>query len=170
MNKAFPSVNISSTQEAFNNVISRDDVRQYTRDGQVYYGVTVDGDIWINPEVHNNQSELFNTSIHEFGHVWTNYLQTTEKGQQIYRKGAELVQQTALYKRQLKKFNGDATKAINETMAIMIANKGENIADASLLSKFTNWLQGMWTYIKTQFKMSKNLSSVMFSISVVVKK
>ena len=159
MNKAFPSVNISSTQEAFNNVISRDDVRQYTRDGQVYYGVTVDGDIWINPEVHNNQSELFNTSIHEFGHVWTNYLQTTEKGQQIYRKGAELVQQTALYKRQLKKFNGDATKAVNETMAIMIANKGENIADASLLSKFTNWLQGMWTYIKTQFKMSKDLTT-----------
>ena len=159
MNKSFPSVNISSTQEAFNNVISRDDVRQYTKDGQVYYGVTVDGDIWINPEVHNTQSQLFDTSIHEFGHVWTNYLQTTEKGQQIYRKGAELVQQTALYKRQLKKFNGDATKAVNETMAIMIANKGVDIADASLLSKFKNWLQGMWTYIKTQFKMSKDLTT-----------
>lgn len=159
MNKAFPSVNISSTQEAFNNVISRDDVRQYTRDGQVYYGVTVDGDIWINPEVHNSQSELFNTSIHEFGHVWTNYLQTTEKGRDIYKKGSQLVMETQLYKQQLRKFNGDVKKAVNETMAILIANKGEDIASASLVSKFKNWLQGMWTYIKTQFKISKDLTT-----------
>jgi len=159
MNKAFPSVNISSTQEAFNNVINREDVRNYTRDGVTYYGVTVDGDIWINPEVHNSQSELFNTSIHEFGHVWTNYLQTTEKGRDIYKKGTELVMQTQLYKQQLRKFNGDVKKAVNEAMAILIANKGEDIASASLVSKFKNWLQGMWTYIKTQFKMSKDLTT-----------
>lgn len=158
MNKSFPSVNISSTQEAFNNVINREDVRNYTRDGVTYYGVTVDGDIWINPEVHNSQSELFNTSIHEFGHVWTNYLQTTEKGREIYKKGTELVMQTQLYKKQLRKFNGDVKRAVNETMAILIANKGEDIASASLISKFKNWLQGMWTYIKSQFKMSKDLT------------
>jgi len=158
MNKSFPSVNISSTQEAFNNVINRQDVRNYTRDGVTYYGVTVDGDIWINPEVHNSQSELFNTSIHEFGHVWTNYLQTTEKGREIYKKGTELVMQTQLYKKQLRKFNGDVKRAVNETMAILIANKGEDIASASLISKFKNWLQGMWTYIKSQFKMSKDLT------------
>lgn len=43
-------------------------------------------------------------------------------------------------------------------MAILIANKGEDIASASLISKFKNWLQGMWTYIKSQFKMSKDLT------------
>ena len=68
---------------------------------------------------------MFNTSIHEMGHVWTDYLQTTEQGKRIYAKGAELVQQTETFKEQLKRFNGDVNKATNEAMAILIGNKGE---------------------------------------------
>ena len=43
-------------------------------------------------------------------------------------------------------------------MAILIGNKGETIANATLKSKFKEWLLGMWKYIQNQFKMSKDLS------------
>ena len=119
---------------------------------------TVDGDIYINPDVHNSESELFNTAIHEMGHVWTDYIQTTEQGRKIYKRGATLVKKTEEYKRQLKKFDGNEKRAVDETMAILIGNKGETIANATLKSKFKEWLLGMWKYIQNQFKMSKDLS------------
>ena len=44
-------------------------------------------------------------------------------------------------------------------MAILIGNKGQNIADASIKSKFREWLIGMWNYIRDKFKMSKDLTA-----------
>ena len=158
LNTAFPSVVISTDSETFNNVINSEGVQQYLKGDEVIYGVTTNGDIYINPDVHSSESALFNTTIHEMGHVWTDYLKTTEKGKQIYAKGLELAKQTDEYQRQLKKFNGDSIKAANETLAVLIGNKGQTIADASIQSKFEEWLLGMWKYIKQQFKMSKDLS------------
>jgi hypothetical protein len=93
------------------------------------------------------------------GHIWTDYLQVTKKGKEIYKKGAELVQQTEEYKKQLAIFNGDVNKATNEAMAVLIGNKGQTITDAAIKSKFTEWLLGMWNYIKSQFKLSKDLTA-----------
>lgn len=159
MNLAFPSVVINSDVDTFNNVMSQDNVRTYLRGDEIIYGVTVDGDIYINPEVHETKSSLYNTSIHEMGHVWTDYLQTTKKGREIYKKGAEVVQETDEFKKQLKRFDGDVDKATREAMAILIGNKGETIVNGSIKSKFSEWLIGMWNYIKSQFKMSKDLSA-----------
>lgn len=159
MNLAFPSVVINSDVDTFNNVMSQDNVRTYLRGDEIIYGVTVDGDIYINPEVHETKSSLYNTSIHEMGHVWTDYLQTSKKGKEIYNRGAEVVQETEEFKRQLEKFDGDVEKATRETMAILIGNKGETIVNGSIKSKFQEWLIGMWNYIKAQFKMSKDLSA-----------
>jgi len=158
MNIAFPSVNISTDQQTFNTVIEQDNVVKYRKGNEVIYGVTVDGDIYINPDVHNSTSALHNTAIHEMGHVWTDYLQTTRKGRNIYAKGVALVEQTEEYQKQLKKFKGDKKKAANETMAILIGNKGQTIADASIKSKFKEWLLGMWKFIKSQFKQTKDLT------------
>ena len=159
MNTAFPSVNISTDSQTFSTVIESEGVKKYLKGDEVIYGVTVDGDVYINPDVHNSQSSIYNTAIHEMGHVWTDYLQTTKQGKKIYKKGAELVQQTEEFKKQLKAFNGDVTKATNEAMAILIGNKGQTIADASIKSKFQEWLLGMWKYIKSQFKLSKDLTA-----------
>lgn len=158
MNISFPGVVINTDANSFNNVMSQDNVTKYLKGNEIVYGVTVDGDIYINPEVHNSESALFNTSIHEMGHVWTDYLQTTEQGKKIYKQGAELVQQTDTFKTQLERFNGDVTKATNEAMAILIGNKGQTIADASVKSKFQEWLLGMWQYIQKKFKLSTDLS------------
>jgi hypothetical protein len=159
MNTAFPSVNISTDSQTFSTVIESEGVKKYLKGDEVIYGVTVDGDVYINPDVHNSQSSIYNTAIHEMGHVWTDYLQTTKKGKEIYRKGAELVQKTEEFKKQLGIFNGDVAKATNEAMAILIGNKGETITDAAIKSKFQEWLLGMWKYIKSQFKLSTDLTA-----------
>tara|TARA_R100000935_G_scaffold10727_2_gene21435 strand:- start:11093 stop:20389 length:9297 start_codon:yes stop_codon:yes gene_type:complete len=158
MNTSFPSVAFSTDGTTFNNVVQSEGVKVYLKGDEVLYGVTVNGDIYINPQTHNSDSELFNTAIHEMGHVWTDYLQTTEKGKAIYSKGQELVMQTDEFATQLRKFNGDIAKATNEAMAILIGNKGQTIADASLKSKFQEWLLGMWKSIKEQFKLSSDLT------------
>ena len=150
MNISFPQTNITTDKATFETVMAQENVQKYKKGDQTIYGVTVDGDVYINPDVHNSQSSLFNTSIHEMGHVWTDYLQTTKKGRTIYSKGVALVEQTEEFQRQLKRFNGDRAKAANETMAILIGNKGQTIADASVKSKFKEWLLGMWNYIKSQ--------------------
>ena len=159
MNISFPQTNITTDKATFETVMAQENVQKYKKGDQTIYGVTVDGDVYINPDVHNSQSSLFNTSIHEMGHVWTDYLQTTKKGRTIYSKGVALVEQTEEFQRQLKRFNGDRAKAANETMAILIGNKGQTIADASVKSKFKEWLLGMWNYIKSQFKQTENLTA-----------
>jgi len=159
LNISFPGVVINTDLDTFSEVMSRDNVKQYLKDGEVVYGVTVDGDVYINPEVHNSNSKLFNTAIHEMGHVWTDYLKTTKKGREIYNKGAEIVQKTNEFKKQLKNFDGDVAKATDEAMAILIGNKGETIIEGANRSKFVDWLMGMWEYVKSQFKMSKDLTA-----------
>jgi hypothetical protein len=168
MNEAFPSVKASASKEEFDKVMASDGVRQFVKDGQIVYGVTSNGDVYINPEVHNSESALFNTAIHEFGHVWTDFLHTSEKGRAIHAKGVSLIEDAVrskdagvepIYREQLKKFGGDRAKATRETMAILIGNKGEAIANQSLKSKFVKWLDAMWQHVKQSFKMSKDLTS-----------
>ena len=159
MNKAFPNAQMYTDQETFNTVMNSDRVRSYSVNrGDVVYGVTVDGDVYVNPDVHNSQSEMFDTAIHEVGHVWQNYLQTTKKGKQLYRKGVELVQQTEEFQKQLKEFDGDIEAAAREAMAILIGNKGEKIASQSLKAQFKEWLNTMWEFIRSQFKLSEDLT------------
>jgi hypothetical protein len=156
LNKSFPFVQFSVNQETFNKMLASPDVTPYIKNGQVIYGMTKDGKIFINPEVHKSKSDLFNTAIHEMGHVWIENLKL--QGKEIYNKGAALIKQTALYRRNLKKFDGDVTKAVDETMATLIGNKGETVVNESLKGKIKNWLDSVWTFVKNTFKLSKDLS------------
>ena len=159
LQRSFPDSNIIVDADTFNGVMQRDGVKEYLKDGDVIYGVTVDGKIFINPDVHKTSSDLFNTAIHEMGHVWTNYIQQTPKGKKLYNRGIELVKETDTYIEQLEIFNGDVIKAANEAMAILIGNKGESITNESIKSKWRDWLIGLWDYIKSQFKQFKDLTS-----------
>ena len=155
--RSFPDTNIIIDTDTFNSVMQRDGVKEYLKDGDVVYGVTVEGEIFINPEVHNTSSDLFNTSIHEMGHVWTKYIQQTPKGKILYNKGIALVKETDTYREQLNIFDGDVIKAAEEAMAILIGNKGESITNQAINSKWGDWLIGLWDYVKSQFKRFKNL-------------
>lgn len=167
LKKAFPSVKIYVSKPMFDNVMASDKVRKYVKDGMVIYGVTVDGDIYINPDIHDSASALFNTSIHEFGHVWSNFLQTTARGKELYTKGVALIEQAAktdekikaMYAEQLKKFDGDKKRALNEMVSILIGNKGADFVNQTLAGRFKNWLKAVFTFIKSEFKLSRDLTS-----------
>jgi len=167
LNKSFPNAKVYLEKEMFDNVMASEKVRKFVKNGMVIYGVTVDGDIYINPEVHNSTSELFNTSIHEFGHLWSNFLQTTARGKELYAKGVSLIEQAiktdskmkALYAEQLRKLNGDKKRALNEMVSILIGDKGAEITEKSLKQRFTNWLNAVFTFIKSEFKLSRELTS-----------
>ena len=164
--QAFPNVVVSVDAETFNNVMNSEGVRPFVSDGVVIYGVTVNGDIYINPEVHNSNSDLFNTSIHEFGHVWQDFLSTTEEGMALLNRGYELIKEaigvdsyiTSLYNSQLEKFNGDERKALNEVTSILIGNKGAEVVNRSISSKIKDWLSDVWNYISSAFKVSDELT------------
>ena len=159
LQRSFPDTNMIVDTDTFNGVMQRDGVKKYLKSGDVIYGVTVDGKIFINPDVHETSSALFNTAIHEMGHVWTNYIQQTPKGKKLYNKGIELVKETDVYKEQLEIFNGDVIKAAGEAMSILIGNKGESITNESIKSKWLDWLIGLWDYVKSQFKQFKDLTN-----------
>jgi hypothetical protein len=162
LNLVFPDAILSVDAKAFNEIMNTEGVKKHLTGDEIVYGVTLNGNMYINPDVHNSESALFNTAIHEMGHVWTNYLETTPKGREMYGKGVELVKETDTYKEQLEVFKGDEVKAARETIAILIGNKGETIIDGATKSKFKEWLLGLWNYIKKQlskFKQFKDLTS-----------
>jgi hypothetical protein len=166
LQEAFPNVIVSVDTETFNNILSSPGVRTFVSDGVVIYGVTINGDIYINPDVHKSESDLFNTSIHEFGHVWQDFLSTTEEGKRILEKGYSLIKEavgvdpyiTSLYNTQLAKFNGNETKALNEVASILIGNKGAEVVNKSVSERIKDWLSDVWNYISSAFKMSSELT------------
>jgi len=171
INKAFPNVSVYTTSAAFNRILENSETKLTMKGDAVLYGVTANGDIYINPEVHNTESELFNTIIHEFGHVWLNMLLTSpegSKGRKLYQQGINIIREgiktdpklKALYDRQMKLFNNNEADAINEMLAILIGNRGEMISKAStdIRNKFNDFLLAMWEYVRATFKMSKDIS------------
>lgn len=169
INKAFPNVAVYTTPEAFNRILQNTDTKLTMKGDAVLYGVTANGDIYINPEVHNTESDLFNTIIHEFGHVWLNMLLTSplgSKGRKLYEQGVNIIREgiktdpklKALYDNQMKLFNNNEADAINEMLAILIGNRGELISKASIRTKFNDFLLAMWEYVRSTFKMSKDIS------------
>ena len=159
LQQAFPNVDFNMTQEAFDAVMERPDIRKRQKDGQVLYGISIDENtIYINPAAHNSLSSLFNTQIHEYGHVALDLLETTEEGKQKLAVGLELATEHPLYEKNLKEFEGiyatkaEAEKAAAiETLATLIGDKGEGIANQSLKQRFMSWLKSMYEYFKNTY-------------------
>ena len=159
INRSFPFMNISTDQETMNTALMSPRVTAYLKKGDVVYGLTADNQILINSEVHNSEIDLFNTAIHEMGHVWVENLKLTPRGRKIYNRGAQLVKQTKTYEKFLKKFDGDVDKAVDEAMAVLIGNKGESVVEASLKQKIKDWIASLWSYVKDNFKLSNDLTT-----------
>ena len=168
MQKAFPDVVFSLTQEDFDNYIANEPNLRliHNKNGRVIYGVAVGNKVYINPSAHFSESEIFDTMVHEFGHVWQTFLNSTEEGKRLYNLGTMLIQDAVLedayiaktYEEQLEKFNGNEKQALREVMAILIGNKGADILNKKVSTDFKNWLFNVWSYIKKYFKMSSELT------------
>jgi hypothetical protein len=159
MRHAFPSVGITSTQAEFDAIMESDNVRTRVKDGMVVYGITLDGNIYLNPEAVDVA-----TPIHEFGHIWIDYLrhQALEspkgKAAKLLAKGLELAK-TSNKKRynEYKKKYGDSELAAEELLVELMATRGETIVNESLKAKFKEWFNGFFKYIKENFKTSKEI-------------
>jgi uncharacterized protein YbjQ (UPF0145 family) len=152
---AFPEVSVSTTQEEFDNFLEQEGVRAREKDGKVIYGVTKDGRIFLNPS-----EQTLRTPIHEFGHIWIDYLRSKEsgkKGDMLLQKGFELVDGTAEYERALKEY-GNRELALEEALVELMAVKGDTIASAAKRSEFLEWMNAMFKYIKENLTRSKDFA------------
>jgi len=149
---AFPEVSVTTTEQEFNDFLDQEGVRTRESDGTIIYGVTKDGRIFLNPNF-----DTLRTPIHEFGHIWMDYLRSPQsgpKGKALLKKGLELVDGTPEYKRALKEY-GDRDLALEEALVELMATKGDTIINAAKKSKFKSWMNATFKYIKEQFITSK---------------
>lgn len=148
---AFPSVTIVDTREEFLKELENPNVKRFVKDGDVVYGFTKDGKVFLNPEKANS-----NTAIHEYSHIWTGFLK--ENNPSLLKKGYDLLEGTSILNDKIAEF-GDNELARDEAMAELIANKGETIIEAGIRSKFINWLNAVFNYVKANFKSFDKMSA-----------
>lgn len=151
---AFPSVTVSTSQEEFNTIIRQEGVRVRQKNGVTIYGITKGGKIYLNPHAF-----ALSTPIHEFGHIWIDYLRSNisgEKGTQLLERGLKLVEGTLEHKRAILKY-GDNALALEEALVELMAVKGETIIRAAQKSNFKSWMNAVFKYIRDTFITTENL-------------
>lgn len=164
LSKAFPSVEVVTSQEEFNSLLSDLNAKQLLTKTQKVYGAVLDGKLYLNPALEN-----YNTPIHEFGHVWMNTAK--ELAPEIYQKGIELIADTEYvaqvennkdYQRVIKKMRAEGATdedirnyILEEALATAIGDKGESFAEAAQMRNFKNWLNELFEFIKKLTGISK---------------
>lgn len=143
MNTSFPNVTFFTDEASFNDIIQSESVKKYVKDGEIIYGLTTDGKIYLNPSI-----ATANTAIHEMGHIWVDYIQN--KNNKLFQKGVSLIDGTVELEEAIQQL-GDNILARKEALAMLIGNRGETIVNASQRSKFKEWLIGLWQYLQQQF-------------------
>jgi hypothetical protein len=150
LNLSFPDVTFFTDKQSFEDVLSSEGVKEYLKDGDVIYGVTKDGNIYLNPE-----KATYNTAIHEMGHIWVDFIENTNPT--LFAQGLKLVEGTPEFE-SAKARLGDNVFARKEALAMLIGNKGETIADAAMQSQFKEWLVGVWKYLQEIFPNLRKLT------------
>ena len=151
---AFPSVNVATSQVEFDAILNQPGVRTQESNGKTILGLTKDGKIFINPAF-----DSLATPIHEFGHIWTDFLRSDasgKKGTALLARGLKLVEGTDALKAAIEKY-GDTKLAREEALVELMATKGETITNAAQESKFKEWMNATFKYIKQNFTTSDEL-------------
>ena len=145
---AFPGVTVVATQQEFDAMLKEPGVRTKVSKGKTILGMTKDGKVFLNPE----QASL-GTPIHEFGHIWIDFLRSKSsgrKGTRLLEKGLKLVEGTPALKAAIEKY-GDNKLAREEALVELMATKGETIINAAKKSRFKEWMNATFKYIKEKF-------------------
>ena len=152
---AFPEVGVFTTEQEFEKFLNQEGIRsRKDANGNTIYGITKDGKVFLNPE-----NKSLRTPIHEFAHIWVDYLRSKasgKRGKELLDKGLSLVDGTQEYTDALEKY-GERELALEEALVELIATKGDTIINASQKSKFKNWLNALFKYIKDKFVSTKDL-------------
>jgi len=149
LNLSFPDVTFFTDQQSFDDIVSSQNVKKYVKDGEVIYGLTTNGKIYLNPSI-----STANTAIHEMGHIWVDYTQNMNP--ELFNKGISLVEGTDEFIKSKSQL-GDTLEARKEALAMLIGNRGETITNAAQKSKFKEWLVGLWKFLQEQFPSLRSL-------------
>tara|TARA_R110001606_G_scaffold252692_3_gene400473 strand:- start:9303 stop:17198 length:7896 start_codon:yes stop_codon:yes gene_type:complete len=151
---AFPGVSVSNTIQEFNSIVNQPGVRTKESNGKIILGLTKDGKVFLNPE-----AATLNTPIHEFGHIWIDFLRSKAskaKGTKLLARGLKLVEGTPELQAAIEKY-GDTKLAREEALVELMAAKGETIINAAKKSKFKEWMNATFKYIQQTMKGTKEL-------------
>lgn len=153
---AFPGVSVTNTVQEFNEIMSQPGVRTKESNGKVILGLTKDGKVFLNPE-----AATLNTPIHEFGHIWIDFLRSKAsgiKGTKLLARGLKLVEGTPELQAAIEKY-GDTKLAREEALVELMATKGETIINAAKKSKFKEWMNATFKYIQQKMKGTKEIKT-----------
>ena len=155
---SFPDVSVFDTQYEFEKGLLENNVRMYNKGGKDIYGFTTGNKIFLNPK-HINEGVL----LHEYGHVWQDFLR--KNNMDLLNVGYDLIQKDKgfeEYKIIYGEKNADGTDnfdvARDEYMADLISTRGQALLEAANRSRFVNFLNAVFTYIKRFFRKFTNMS------------
>jgi hypothetical protein len=151
---AFPNTQFFTDKESWRDIMNSEGVKKYLKKGDVVYGLTMDGKIYLNPDFSN-----FNTPIHETGHLWVDMIE--ESNPKLFQKGLELVEGSKELASAIKVY-GDTVQARKEALAMLIGNRGETLTNAAQKSKFKEWLLALWKYVQSNFPSLQELTPKQF--------
>lgn len=147
---SFPNTQFFTDKESWKDIMNSDGVKKYLKKGDVVYGLTMDGKIYLNPNFSN-----FNTPIHETGHLWVDMIE--ESSPELFQKGLELVEGSKELASAIKTY-GDNVQARKEALAMLIGNRGETLTNAAQKSKFKEWLLALWKYVQSSFPSLRDMN------------
>ncbi|MCL2206573.1 MAG: hypothetical protein FWB90_00570 [Fibromonadales bacterium] len=150
------AVEVITDKDKFEGAISK---HFATPDGTIYGYATTDGRIGLNPDKMNA-----NTPMHEYGHLWIDFVKRNNKG--LYNEIARLALQTDEFQQLMQNpaySSLTAQQRAEEAIATIIGNKGEaafHNAPKGLQAKLKQLIAELWQWIKEQFGHSSNIRSL----------
>ena len=149
LGQAFPATTWFTDPVTWERVLSSDGVKQYVKNGEIVYGITRGGDIYLNPKFRD-----LNTPIHEAGHILLDYYEVNHP--ELFKKGMKLVEGTKELKEAIAEL-GDNVKARKEALATLIGNEGETLS-GDKKKRFKEWLLQLWKALKAKFPSLRKLT------------
>ena len=149
LGQAFPATTWFTDPVTWERVLSSDGVKQYVKNGEIVYGMTRGGDIYLNPKFRD-----LNTPIHEAGHTLLDYYEVNHP--ELFKKGMKLVEGTKELKDAIAEL-GDNVKARKEALATLIGNEGETLSEDKK-KRFKEWLLQLWKALKAKFPSLRKLT------------
>jgi hypothetical protein len=149
LGQAFPATTWFTDPVTWERVLSSDGVKQYVKNGEIVYGMTRGGDIYLNPKFRD-----LNTPIHEAGHILLDYYEVNHP--ELFKKGMKLVEGTKELKEAIAEL-GDNVKARKEALATLIGNEGETLS-GDKKKRFKEWLLQLWKALKAKFPSLRKLT------------
>lgn len=146
LQEAIPGVEIINDLDKFKEVLNANGYNN----NNLPLGFEFKGKVYLNPE-----KATLETPIHEFGHVFINYIE--KNNPELYKKGINLIKESNLLDEVRKFYPGLSEEEMyKEALAESIGKQGIGIFnDKNKEKKFVDYIKELWTSIAELFGFSK---------------